>query len=61
MSKAPGSPPKKSAPIAYKDWNSSQVNWVELEKHLYGVVADPTVESPPPPLEDAGRDRKSVV
>ena len=47
VTKAPGSPPQRTAPIAYKDWNSSQINWVELEKHLQGVADNPS-SSPPP-------------
>ena len=49
LRKTPGLPKKPSAPIAYKNWNAEQCDWVELEKALYGTTDRQTVESPPPP------------
>ena len=47
ITKNKGAPPKPTKPIAYKDWNSSRCNWVELEQNLSASATAPTAESPP--------------
>ena len=44
-----GAKPKRTAPTAYKNWNSSRINYLDLEKQLYmpAAAAAPTAESPP--------------
>ena len=50
LTKASGPPPQQTAPIAYKHWNNAKIDWVDLEKHLYG--AEPSLVSTPPPADD---------
>ena len=50
MTKAPGPPPQQTPPIAYKQWNNAKIDWVDVEKNLYG--AEPSFVSSPPPAED---------
>ena len=51
LTNAPGPPPQQTVPIAYKHWNNAKVDWVDLEKQLYGVDP-PSVSSPPPAADD---------
>lgn len=43
-----GSPPLSTPHIPYNKWNTSQFNWVEMEKHLYGATEALSGDSPPP-------------
>ena len=47
-----GAKPKRTKPKAYKDWNSSRINYIDLERHL----SLPTDESPPPPESETDED-----
>ena len=43
-----GAKPKRTAPTAYKNYHSSRINYLDLEKQLYmPAAAAPTAESPP--------------
>ena len=44
VSGAAGPPPKSPTPVAYNKWNTSHVNWVEMEQQLYSA---PVASSPP--------------
>lgn len=51
VTNATGSPPKAPEPTAYHKWNTDQVPWHRMERHLYGDL-----EASPPPAESSADD-----
>ena len=56
VSGAEGPPPQQTPPIPYRSWNSSRINWTELEKHLYDDSAASSAHPPPPPPAASGSE-----
>jgi hypothetical protein len=46
VTNATGSPPKAPVPTAYHEWNTDQVPWHRMERHLYGDL-----DASPPPAD----------
>ena len=55
VSRKKGAKPKRTPPTPYKDWNSSRINYLALEKHLSGF-ASATTAAPPAESENDGDD-----